>query len=841
MANFKTALAMENEIFKATDFNFGYDSIIANIATAMKAVLSGSEGNYVIGGKVKPYGSGGLNVSIEPIYGFCNSTGVCVAESDTTEPVSFEEADSSLDRIDIIEICGTETGYDSQSRKFIDPSTGTETTQTVNTKKKIALSVVVKKGSNGSESAPAVDSGYVKIAEVRIPAGTNNITEDLIKNIDARKYGVNNTDWTTNKAATFNPSYLANIFHTFLENHNEDGSHKSAVIKAANIDFGTGAAQVKGSSMPTGQSMSVHGVDFTSTQSVTDLIVALANNTNNLYKYSNDILSRFSFADNLPVACSTANVDIATGGEMTIDGVSCTIGQLVFLKDQTDAKENGFYEVQSGAWNRYAGYTTSVPAAFKHKLIFVKAGTSNKGKVFYLNGDFEQIGTDELNFVESNLSPFIKSFTAIVRDENGRAKVAAPKDEDDIARYYEIHRELARNSGTNGLGFAFGKERFLTFDFSDENHKSVKIKADTHIRLDIVDGGNVEKRWLDVDTDTVYDLSTGMQTAADASSTRTGQIKGRDYYLYLVPDGTGVKLVVSCNSTYPNDISADYNANNTRKVGQFHTLCADAGASLEGKIAASPGTESVGNNYLVKQYNTNDEDGFYDFYNKKITAVATNSVYDVLTVEHPLAGFAAGDILPESVFCISFRPHSEGAGMVYDIDTDIAADVYLQSGKGKLTASIFGGTTTDTRPQQNHQDDMRQVRKRLLFDNEFASIASGSNEGTNITGSADPVTTGGHVDTASRRMISFIGCEDCCGALWQWSEVVGPAGGSDTSVYDGKGAFGKTYGTCYGLLLGGYWDSEERCGSRCRDAYDARSAAHDDIGGRGASRLVRRT
>ena len=119
MANFKTALAMENEIFKATDFNFGYDSIIANIATAMKAVLSGSEGNYVIGGKVKPYGSGGLNVSIEPIYGFCNSTGVCVAESDTTEPVSFEEADSSLDRIDIIEICGTETGYDSQSRKVL--------------------------------------------------------------------------------------------------------------------------------------------------------------------------------------------------------------------------------------------------------------------------------------------------------------------------------------------------------------------------------------------------------------------------------------------------------------------------------------------------------------------------------------------------------------------------------------------------------------------------------------------------------------------------------------------------------------------------------------------------
>lgn len=450
MANFKTALAMENEIFKAADFNFGYDSIIANIATAMKAVLSGSEGNYVIGGKVKPYGSGGLNVSIEPIYGFCNSTGVCVAESDTTEPVSFEEADSSLDRIDIIEICGTETGDDSQSRKFIDPSTGTETTQTVNTKKKIALTVLVKKGSNGSESAPSVDAGYVKLAEVRIPAGTNNITADLIKNIDARKYGVNNTDWTTNKAATFNPSYLANIFHTFLANHNEDGSHKTAVIKAANIDFGTGAAQVKGSSMPTGQSMSVHGVDFTSTQSVTDLIVALANNTNNLYKYSNDILSRFSFADNLPVACSTANVDIATGGEMTIDGVSCTIGQLVFLKDQTDAKENGFYEVQSGAWNRYAGYTTSVPDAFRHKLVLVKAGIANNGKIFYLNGDFEQIGTDELNFTESNFSPFAIANKAVIRDKDGRFRAKAPKDSEDVARKQEFYEATANTGSTEG-------------------------------------------------------------------------------------------------------------------------------------------------------------------------------------------------------------------------------------------------------------------------------------------------------------------------------------------------------------------------------------------------------
>jgi hypothetical protein len=450
MANFKTAIAAENEIMKAADVTFGYDSSIDNVAVALKAVLSNSAGDYVIGGKVKPYGSGGLNVSIEPIFAYKDSTGVCVAETDTTEPVSFEEADSSLDRIDIVEVMGEEEGYDSQSRKFNDPSTGTKTTQTVNTKKRIKLTVVVKKGSNGSESAPAVDAGYVKLAEVRIPAGTNNIISDLIKNIDARKYGEENTDWTTNKSSTFNPSYLANIFYTFLVQHNEDGSHKNAVIKAANIDFGTGSGQVMGSSLPTGQSMSVHGVDFTSSESVTSLIQSLANNVNNLYKYSNDILSRFTFLADLPVACSTANVDVATGGEMTIDGVSVSIGQLVFLKDQTDAKENGFYEVQSGAWNRYAGYTTSAPSAFKHKLVFVKAGTANKGKVFYLNGDFEQIGTDELNFTESNFSPFAIANKAVIRDKDGRFRAKAPKDSEDVARKQEFDEATANTGSTEG-------------------------------------------------------------------------------------------------------------------------------------------------------------------------------------------------------------------------------------------------------------------------------------------------------------------------------------------------------------------------------------------------------
>lgn len=438
MANFKTAIAAENEIMKATDFTFGYDSSIANVATALRAVLSNSPGDYIVGGKVKPYGSGGLNVSIEPIYAYKSSTQLCVAETEVTEPVSFERADDNLNRIDIVQVCAVEERYDSQSRKFNDPSTGTKTNRTVPTKKRVKLEVSVKKGSNGSASAPASDAGYVKIAEVIIPAGATNITEDLIKNVTARKYNISNEEWTANKKATFNPGYLADIFYQFLAAHNEDGSHKAATIKAGHIDFGTETTQVKGSNIPTGQSLSIHGVDFTSSENLTKIIVALSDAANNLYKYANDIMSRFDFIADLPVAASTENVNVAAGGEKTIDGIPVSAGQLVFLKDQEDAKENGFWEVQTGAWNRYSGYTVANAGAFVHKFVFIKAGTVNKGKVFYTNDDFGKIGADALIFKECRMTPYIKAFTAIVRDDGGRAKVAEPKEEDDIARKAEV-------------------------------------------------------------------------------------------------------------------------------------------------------------------------------------------------------------------------------------------------------------------------------------------------------------------------------------------------------------------------------------------------------------------
>lgn len=263
-------------------------------------------------------------------------------------------------------------------------------------------------------------------------------------------------------------------------------------------------------------------------------------------------------------------------------------------------------------------------------------------------------------------------------------------------------------------------------------------------------------------------------------------LPARDYYIYACYDAEdalnpGVRLVVSLNATYPDG----FDEQTSRKIGGFHTLCASVGA---------------------------------------ITG-------------HPLSGFEAGDILPASLWCLTHRPETCGPeGMVYVKELGLWVDIYLQSGKGAATRSAYGATITDTQPWMEHVDDLAAVGKTLLTDTEFSVAALGSNEKTNIGGSADPVTTGGHVDTAGRRMISRYGLEDCCGALWQWLDCPTANGGSAWS--DLPGNKGAIYGVSNALLAGGHWVDTTRCGSRARATNDSRASASASVGGRGRARSL---
>lgn len=296
----------------------------------------------------------------------------------------------------------------------------------------------------------------------------------------------------------------------------------------------------------------------------------------------------------------------------------------------------------------------------------------------------------------------------------------------------------------------------------------------------------------------------------DSTYTSAAQRAGKDFYIYACEptSNDAPDFILSANSTVP----TGYTADNSRKMGGFHCLCLSVG-TISG---------------------------------------------------HTLSGYLTGDILPQSPWDLKHRATSENEGMVYIPEVNKWVDIYLASYDGAKLVSQFGGITADGASNpifhgEKFVEYFGLVKKQLPSRDDFIVFAKGSNEGTNISGSADPNTTGGHVDTNNRRMISNYGLEDCCGALWQWTNDTQEnyATASNSHAYwDGTNYYfsgyawqtkpvynpdcdPQSYGSCYGLfrrlIVGGYWGDSSHCGSRCVHANSFGSRLAANISSRGCS------
>lgn len=322
--------------------------------------------------------------------------------------------------------------------------------------------------------------------------------------------------------------------------------------------------------------------------------------------------------------------------------------------------------------------------------------------------------------------------------------------------------------------------------------KTVAVAADRYIlltpnRLAVDVGGAV----LALTSQAALDLSAAATWDATSPTDYTvaANRAGKDFYVYAcLVGGLVLKLLVSANATAP----VGYTTANSLKVAGFHCLCAAVG-TISG---------------------------------------------------HPLSGYLAGDILPASVWDLKFRPVAAPEGMVYVAGIGKWVDIYLASVSGGALVSVFGGTIADGGSTPSFHwckfsQWLGQIGKRLPTQHEFVALSLGSNQGTNIAGSADPGTTGGHVDTAGRRMVSNVGCEDTCGVMWQLGSE--PGGGAASAAwvaaYDGNdsGVLGSSYQAPNRAVLGGSWALGVGCGSRGSNWPNGPLYLGAGIGARGVS------
>ena len=389
----------------------------------------------------------------------------------------------------------------------------------------------------------------------------------------------------------------------------------------------------------------------------------------------------------------------------------------------------------------------------------------------------------------------------------------------------------------------FGNKR-NRFIENHADHDKVTFKGSNEIPLKIGDN------WYFCDTD--VNISTG----ADIDTGAVGA--GKDYYVYACNTAGTLSFKVSLNSTNP----TGFTAANSRKLGGFHTLCADI-----------------------------DNAG------------------------HTLTGFNANDILPASIWDLKHRPISEPEGRIYDEGTGIWSFIYMATGTGASCASTYGAAVTATRNWMDFVDDGHAVKSRLLSDTEYASMMAGVPEEAQVWDRSDPATAGGHsayflltldvgpavdwaaADTitggtsaitctviecltnltyvcknisdaagftvgeilsnganaadqgaahptwaahATGRIVSNLGHEDGPGTWYVWLSTpsVRLDDGTTAGWYDlggDKGSF-YTYGTNkYGntqLRAGGDWNGATVCGSRCRYSFYYRWGAASGTGAR---------
>lgn len=117
--------------------------------------------------------------------------------------------------------------------------------------------------------------------------------------------------------------------------------------------------------------------------------------------YVLDVLAGIRDPKDAVQVASTGNIDLATGGLLTIDGVAVFASDRVLVKDQTNPAENGIYEAAVGSWVR-SGDADSDAEVTQGMSTIVLNGLTNARKLYVLTTlDPITVGVTGLTFVQA--------------------------------------------------------------------------------------------------------------------------------------------------------------------------------------------------------------------------------------------------------------------------------------------------------------------------------------------------------------------------------------------------------------------------------------------------------
>ncbi|MFK0685971.1 hypothetical protein SD208_16845 [Ochrobactrum sp. BD67] len=103
-----------------------------------------------------------------------------------------------------------------------------------------------------------------------------------------------------------------------------------------------------------------------------------------------------------PVRVATT-ADIQLSDLQVIDGVMLAAGDRVLVKDQTDARYNGIWVVDTGLWRRARDFASNRDVREGTQVFVVEGATYNRSGCHVSSEDPIQIGTTDIQFTQNML------------------------------------------------------------------------------------------------------------------------------------------------------------------------------------------------------------------------------------------------------------------------------------------------------------------------------------------------------------------------------------------------------------------------------------------------------